>query len=572
MAYLFDPNQDDEQAAAPGQTGPETMVGGSGGLITGAGSGGQAPGQAGATDPNKATRSGAWTNLQNYLGANQGADARMGGQIRGKADQAAQGYEQAAGTLRTTATEKANAATVGDSGVVAGINNIGAGQGAQGLKAEDYEKQANAVYNGPKQATDLADEWQKSYQAAQKTQRYGQLANQGEAGTHTLLADAYAGDGKQYRKGEQALDGFILSGGQQGSQAIQGIAQDYGKFTDKTEGLATELGTQFKQAADTTAKTAADTKGAAEAARSALGGRFDKGMETAEQTNAREEAAYKALVKGDAKALKGMGYDDGTLEYLQSLGYDFSRTAQAGGGYGLGDFTTTEDVSGFQELAALLGETPGYDFAKGGKATGISSKQLTKAQEAAKLDGSLQARLKAKQAARQGEYEGLMSGLTGFGGDGYKQLGLSDEEYQMARDAGIDPSQFVTGGRKLALGDVLNDQDRSGYGALLKELGLSVDMKDAGDEGQAYSFNKGAWGEQMKGLYQKKLEADAAAKAAAGEAPAGSSSDGVTYTVPTPYGDITYTPGAHFGDYTAAGGGGGGGGGFIEQTRKRWGG
>jgi hypothetical protein len=504
MAYLTDPNLDEEdqnQAGAPPQA---KGLGGEGGIIgagapqaTGGGANGQAKAQQGGQPA--PTSSGAWTNLNRYLDANQGADARMGQGVRGVADTRAGDYQQKAQGVETAGRQGAQAATVTDSGVVGQLKAIGSGQGAQGLKKDAFEKQYNAAYSGPQAASDTAG-WGDAQTAVGKVQGMGQMASQGQAGRESLLNETYGTDGQRYQQGEKRLDSFILGGGQAGNQAVEKIGQDYGKYGENFQNLSRMLDDTYGKAKSATEATRLATRSAADEAKGALGGRFDQAALDATAKSKAADEAYKKYAAGDADSLKAAGLSDDDLRYMKSMGYDVSKIATAGKGYKAGDLVSDGDRLGYEELMGALGESPAYDLSKGGGSdTAINAEQLAALKGASTMDRTLKDRLAKAQTDRT---QSVNDAFQAFGGNTgpmsaekvaqtFSKAGISPEDAAAAKTLGINPYDYFGRDRALDLGDVAG-ADGDAYQKLLATLGMSgrVNTADRGDEGSGWGFDK----------------------------------------------------------------------------------
>jgi hypothetical protein len=502
MAYITDPNiEDDDQlnGAQPQAKG----LGGEGGIIgagapaSGGGAGAQAKAQQGGQPA--PTSSGAWTNLNSYLDANQGADARMGQGVRGVVDNRAQDYQQKATGVETAGKQGAQAGAVTDSGVVGQVKAIGQGAGAQGLKKDAFERQYNATYQGPQTASDTAG-WGDAKTQAEKVQGLGQAAGQGQAGRETLLNETYGTGGQQYGQGEKRLDSFILGGGQAGNQAVEGIAQSYGQYGQNFQNLSKMLDQTYGQAKTDTEATRAATRAAVEESKGALGGRFTQAQaDAAAKTKAADEA-YKKYASGDAEALKAAGLGDSDLQYLKKMGYDVSKIATKGQGYKAGDLVADGDRDGYGELMGLLGESPAYDLSKGGGSdTTVNQAQIDALKGAAGYDRTLSQKLSDAQYARGQERTDAFQALSKSQGgmsqakieSVYKKAGITPEQAAQAESLGINVGDYISTGRALDLGDVAG-ADGQAYQNLLATLGLGgrVNTLDPGNEGNSWDFNK----------------------------------------------------------------------------------
>lgn len=501
MAFWTDPNQDEENQSTGAAAAEPKGLGGEGGIISSSGGGAAGGIQGGAQQSQTApTKSGAWTNLNRYLDANQGADARMGQSVRGTVDQAASQYQTQSQDFQQRAQDAAEKNTVRDSGVVNQVRALGQGQAAP-VDKDAFARQYNAAYQGPHQASEV-EGYDDTLKQSNKVQSLGKMAAGDSADRRQLLESTYGdGDnGGRYGYGEKVLDSFILGGGQQGNQALQDIASTYQGYGKNFENLSSLLNSGYQTAQAETEKTRANTQDAYNNSKAALNSRLQTAAQAAADRNAAESKKYQALVAGDASALTGEGYDAPTLQYLKSLGYDFARGADQGGGYRTGDLASEGDVSGYNQLLSLLGES-GMDTSKGvgAHSSGAVKAQVDAARQAAQLQNTLQGRMAQQNLSRNDEIDRILNGFNSFNPEDAARsaasLGISAEQLQQARNVGVDPSRYLkSGGNISKIGDVMSGSERESYQNLLSALGLGarVDLSAAG-VAPSYSFDGGGF-------------------------------------------------------------------------------
>jgi len=224
MAYV-DENQDEEQGQGGQGSGEVVTSTGTGGTVPSGGN--QGSSQSGEGD-NTASSTG-WTNLQNYISANQGQAGKMAETVTGKIGETAQGAIQGKEALSTNVRSDVDKGTVKDQGVIAGLE-----KDPTKVSKEAYQSQKNASYGGP---TDLS-----SYnEYAQVQKNIGQLGQQlanteSEGGRRALLKDTYARP--DYGYGMQALDSYIINASPESQQQIAATKGQYGGLAsdwDKTQ-------------------------------------------------------------------------------------------------------------------------------------------------------------------------------------------------------------------------------------------------------------------------------------------------------------------------------------------------
>lgn len=168
------------------------------------------------------TGSGRFTNLQKYLGANQGATDRLYQGIGNKIEKTSEGKKQEADTQAGAVRE----------GIEAANQNLNRGQGYynqmkdQGFNAQDFVSDQDRLTDYAKfqggQAVDvnaLNKQNQDAQTAAMQLQNnYQQRANQvgSEEGRFGLLKETYGQTAPNYTTGQQRLDNLFLQAGSGG--------------------------------------------------------------------------------------------------------------------------------------------------------------------------------------------------------------------------------------------------------------------------------------------------------------------------------------------------------------------
>lgn len=352
---------DDEEE---GQQGEQVISNQSNAMQSQGGGGGsqQAQGQT------KQTSSGSWTNLMDYVDANSGEDARMGekveSNIAGRADQATQSGK----VYQDSASQAIDQGTVRDQGIVAavGSNPVDVKQNQE----EQFRKQWDATYGGPKAAQDVA-----GYQdtAAQYRGVEDRAKNaQTHAGRQALLTDEY--NRPNYTSGEKSLDSFILGAGDAGKQTLANINQNYSNYASGWDDLVNTVQGDIQQGMDTTAQTRDATRGAVNDARSNLTSNFGDAQNQADYANDELQRLRRALsgtstggIAGGPspmdQALAELGVNKDVATFLMNNGMNLGsllRNDQAA----LGDFVRPEDKENYTALLDLIGEQSDYDFSK----------------------------------------------------------------------------------------------------------------------------------------------------------------------------------------------------------------
>jgi hypothetical protein len=555
VAFVFDPNQDDDEAGSP----RETVLSDTGGLIQGAGSsGGASPSQP------KGTKSGSWTNLTNYLDANKGQGAVMGQAVRGTVDAVGSEAAAARSQFQTAGDSTVEQSTVKDQGIVGALGGFGkptpkpqpvaapqatTRPSAQVVSAtgstpkasnkrqatavtagrspvaateppappprpeidqQQFNKQLTAQWQGPNAASEVTG-YQDAYGKTQRLQNYAD-ATQSYTDSGALLKDTYGRNGQQYRQGERMLDTFLLGGDPSGRAVLDDTYSTYKGSAQDFEGLLSGLNQKITQGRETTAKTRADTEAAVTGAKERFGSIFTADQAEAERKSKADQELYQALMAGDREALSQYGISDAEARALGE-GYDFSNIFTGPKAYGLGDVASGENVGAYGQLMELLsgagrGEASPYSFGKTGKGVDTVGEKLSAVDDFAMLKGDLDSRVTAANKARDDKLAALVKNAH-VGGDTAmvaRELGVSEGELRAALIHDPDAvRKLIQDGGELALGDVAKADELGQYTNLLSLLGgkTAVNTKASGTKDVA--FDKATFAELAR-LGQSKLD------------------------------------------------------------------
>ncbi len=288
-------------------------IGGSGGAFIGGGS------SQGATTGVKdaPTASGNFTNIQNYLTANEGSDAAMGEAAKA---QVGASYGEAEGAQNALANEASSSIQSGtpvvDQNTISGIAN---------WQPSNYGQQINSLsrgqtstynpvsvtpppavaYTGPTSYNQLSGAQGVESSAQRAEERVGLTNNQ--AGVSELLRGAYANP--NYTSGEGNLDAFLTGSGAGGQQQLAQARQQFGDIQQKKgnlySGIMGQIGTAQNQVADVNNQY--------DAARTARGDELNQGLENA-RLKGQEYKANLANEKRKAREVEqNSGYIPGQL-------------------------------------------------------------------------------------------------------------------------------------------------------------------------------------------------------------------------------------------------------------------
>ena len=466
MAFVADQEEEQQQAGQPPQAGP---VLGAPAAAPAQGGGQAAPGA--TTGKGKPSRSGSFTNLNNYLQANQGNDAQMGTAVRGTVDNQAGAAKQALGGMQKEATDQAEKNTVRQNAQVQSTiaSSPEAFDGNTGL-TDQFKQQYNASYNGPNRAEDVGS-YGDTQQSFAKVGNFVNSAKGGYQGAQNLVGQTYRDQG--YTQGQRSLDSFILGGGAQGQQALKGIGDSYGNFGGNFTAAEQGINSNLEAAKATTDATRTATRDAVKAKDTEFGTYFD-GLQTQAGTKtAEQKALYDKAASGDSTAIQQLtGLDAATVQSLASQGYDFKKLIQSGSAYGIGDLADQGKVQGYNSLMKLIGQAPTRDFTPaGGKDVSFDA---TQAEAARQLPGASNAVQSAIAGAQTGQFDRFLNPTVSTNNNAIdadlRALGISRDDYKWMQENGIDPRKFVEE-RQLTAGGVAGDSLTS-YQALANTLGI----------------------------------------------------------------------------------------------------
>lgn len=514
MAYLPIEDEDENQTE---QQGAERVLSNSSGQID-AGSGQGGGSVSGGASPRPTQGSKGWTNLQNYVAANEGTGQRMAGDVSSKVTQRASDASQAGQSYATTASERVRQGTANvDNDILKAVREAPTTIAGDEGKKQAFNQQLNATYAGPQAYSDI-----EGFQdAGKKYKGVAQNADQARTfeGRSTLLDDVYGRP--SYTRGEKNLDSFLIGGGD-GRDQMEAVAKNYGtgsQFENSWDELLSKVSGQIDQGRATTDATRNAARETLDSEISTVDSRFADYKSKADQTNATNTSAYSDLAarlgstspKKRAKAFESIGLDAGTGEWLASMGYTLPQLVAAGKGMMAGDYASEDDVSRYSALSDLAGRAvdPTLFEKGGGDGTpySVNRKAIETGTNAKKIHDDLQKRLADAQAKRDydlGLANAAIAGTLQGNFDGHNptqhsqtgmDLGIDLSYLSQARELGIDPSKYLKAGSKLNVGDVATDAERKGWTKLMRALGLNSardQFRDVQDEGKAASFDKDA--------------------------------------------------------------------------------
>ncbi len=365
MAYYNDPQDEEQNANQPAQTGPSSSV------ITG--TPGNAPSSPTGTSSASPDKSGNFVGLQTYLNANKPQAAKLGDQASGIVQNSVNDARNSVSGLNDTFNQTVDQNTVKENQDA--LNTVGTG--AEKLTADqraELKKDYGAQYQGPNNLNELSD-----YQ--------GTLNKQNLAGQNLQSTGSEAGrmglvnqiNSAPRTRGDSLFDSMLLQKGPGRDQLLNVASQnkDVPGLLDKAQTAAQGTAQTGK---DTTKKTQADTLSAVQNALSAWQSGFQPRLQAAQNTD-QQKAATDELANGnrqlDESTRSLLGLSPGQTVYNTDLSKylnPFSPTDVTAA-----NVATPEDYARYGALADLSGEAAPYlnqaDVSKAGTAPQFSADQ-----------------------------------------------------------------------------------------------------------------------------------------------------------------------------------------------------
>lgn len=485
MAYV-DENLDEDE----GQGGQ-----GSGEVVTSTGTGGTVPsggnqGSSQSAQGDDTASSTGWTNLQNYITANQGQAGRMAETVTGKIGETAEAATQGKETLSTNVRSDVDKGTVRDQGVISGLESD-----PTKVSKEAYQTQRDASYGGP---TDLSS--YNEYAEVQKNigQLSQQLANtESEGGRRALLKETY--DRPDYGYGMQAIDSYIINASPESQQQIAATKDQYGGLASDWDKTQQDLTGYIGQGRATTEKTAADTKAAWERLFGGASEQVGAAKTQADQVNTARDARFQSLTNRlsssdptvRASAYKEAGIDPAIGDYLLSNGVSPQQILRDSGDVGIGNYLDPQTAARFAALSALEDRAVNLDLGRRGALEDftLNRQALTQGARAKQIRDEALALVEQRNRERDAAYEeAARRSLNQFKGE---LGGLTNEQIKAIDLYGNKYGNIVERGQALDTGDVLTDQQRQEWADIVNALGLTDTFKyqDTQDEGGAYRIS-----------------------------------------------------------------------------------
>jgi hypothetical protein len=466
------------------------------------GSGGSGGAVSAPTSSKKSGSGTGWTNLQNYIGANAGNDAAMGGKIAGKIGDTASQVTTAGQGLSTKATADTAANTVTDQGVIQGLQSD-----PTKVDKKAFQTQVGATYKGPQDVT-AYEEYAQGQQAGSKLNQKLDATKTAE-GQGTLLKDIA---GENYTRGLQGLDQFILSAGEQGKKSIADTQQQFGNVTNDWAALTGNLNQGFTRARETTEKTAADTSKAFEDVYGATKGAVTKAQDSLQGVNkARQDEVnnlQKMFASDDPKVqgdiAKRLNITPADLYYMRTiLGFKPEEIIAYSGDRSLGDVVDPQAKARYEALLGLADRQSEFSFAgsgRGPQGATVKTDVVKAAQDAKAIRDAVTSKAREENDRRLKAQARIQSDIQNgnYTPEVAQATGLTEREFRVATtgqySSGFDniPVDFkMTAGRNLTAGDVATPEQRKQWDSLMKVLGSrdKTSLTSTGADNSLATFN-----------------------------------------------------------------------------------
>ncbi len=367
---VFADNSTDEELAQNGEndaSDPAKQLSGGGTGIAGPGPVGNVGGNQSAqpqSQANNANNSGGWTNLQQYLDANQDQAASAGSQIANTVSGQAQTAKNDINNDTSDFTGKVNASTVNQdpNAVSNAINDATSAKAGSILNPDDvssFQKQANANYTGPTDFTQSGGYGQAQQDVNAASNSLQQT--QSEAGRDVLLNNQYGNASPNgYTQGEKNLDQALIEGSQPAQQSLQAVNNQWTGIGNALSGATTSENALAANAQQTDAATAAAAQSALGTADSGFKTNLNSGLSAAKADQAAGYQSAQNSFGGNKLAptdLTATGLSSGQDIYGLHLG-DYLSQSNAPT---LNTFATADQYAQAQALAQLAGQS-GSDF------------------------------------------------------------------------------------------------------------------------------------------------------------------------------------------------------------------
>jgi hypothetical protein len=243
MAYIFDPNLDDQQQQQMPQ--PGGPVGATGSQPVNQSSQPNQPRQ-------RSGSSGQFTNLQKYISANEGQN--LGQKVSGKVGEEVSGAKAAQDSAQADFSSRVADNTVNyDQQLASRAKTDAVGVRDDAGQKAAFQRMAGGQYQGPNQLSDLSEQYlgaQSKTQAAQQASGLGTT----EQGQRSLLERYY--NRPTYSGGEKNLDQLLVKGDRAGQQQLLAQQQEGAQLSNRFQNIQDLLANQAQQARQTSQETA----------------------------------------------------------------------------------------------------------------------------------------------------------------------------------------------------------------------------------------------------------------------------------------------------------------------------
>lgn len=337
MPYVYDPNLTDEkrrqqsngdtEAPSPGQ--PQAL-GAQSATVTGG-----AP-----SSSTGGTQSGQYTNLQSYLGANQGQ--QFGGKVADRigqdVDTATSEQNSAGDQFRTKVGE--NTVNYDESLAERAKTDASSVYGDSAQKSS-FERMRDANYAGPRGLEDTGEAYTRATGATQNAQKAAELSGS-ESGQQALLQNYYGRP--DYTRGQTNLDQFLVQNDESAKPKFANVQQRGQQLGGQFATLKQQLAGQAQTAADATNATKQRVQQEFLGEQGAIAKQRAAFEEQARLANEQAAAGVQGVSQGKAPV--------DSLKGLTTYGTDLSRffTAQQANASNVVNADQAEDFNALNQL------------------------------------------------------------------------------------------------------------------------------------------------------------------------------------------------------------------------------
>lgn len=509
MAYVSSVLEEEDKKE--GQSGGEVV------LSSGAPTTVQGAANKGGSGADKKASSSGWSNLQSYVDANKGNDVAMAGKIVGKVDNRASELQSSRNQFGEKVRSEVDKGTVRDAGVISGLQTS-----PTKVDKAQFQKQATATYQGPKDVTDFQEYGKLSGDVGRLRSTLDNTTS--DEGRKSLLQESFKRS--DYGQGMQNLDAFILGAAPESKKQIANLNEKYSSLENDWEQFNADLRDRITGAKQATAKVAADTNKAYETALGTSNKKIGEARSAMDTSNAARQSQFNSLIsqiKSDdprvrQQAYSAIGLNERAGEWMRANGMAPESLVKQSEALKMGNFLGAQDRANYEALLALQDKQADKSLAAKSATDSVfqaDSTRFGQAKEAAELQNAIEAEMRRVNMVRTNQANNVRDKLNRgvFDSEVEQATGLSAGDLAFARSQGMDLGGLFSAGAAVNTGDVINSAQRQRWADLQAALGFegNLQVQDTQNEGNAYQYNRDAL---LNQIGQRRAEIAAAEEAA----------------------------------------------------------